>query len=324
MDWPGIAFLIAGVGALQVVLERGDAEGWFESKMISALSVVAAIGVVGFIWRELTYEYPVVNLRLFKERSFAVGSLFNFILGFGLFGSVFVIPIFAQNFLGFTATDTGMLLIPGSLATAFIMPIVGKALHKNGPARLFSGIGFFLFYMFTVMLMHLGSSSGTADFYWPLIVRGLGLGLIFIPLMTISMGGLKGKDIPQGAGITNMVRQLGGSFGVALMATFIERRTVFHKSILSAFVTPYSEAARQRFAGLTNLFTSRGVDLASAHQKALSMLDFTVERQAALLSYLDSFFVVGIFFLLCIPMLFLFGKSKADKAAASHSSMAME
>ena len=292
--------------------------------MISALCVVAAIGVVGFIWRELTYEYPVVNLRLFKERRFAVGSLFNFILGFGLFGSIFVIPIFCQNFLGFTATDTGMLLIPGSLATAFIMPIIGKALHKNGPARLFSGIGYLCFFAFTVMLAQLGASSGREDFFWPLIVRGVGLGLIFIPLMTISMAGLKGRDIPQGAGITNMVRQLGGSFGVALTATYIERRMVFHRSVLADHVTEYSTATRERFNGLTHMFTSGGADLATAHHKALAMLDFAVGRQAALLSYLDSFFLVGIFFLLCIPLLLLFGKSKADSAAPAHSSMVAE
>ena len=280
------------------------------------VTVVAAIGVVGFIWRELTYEYPVVNLRLFKDRMFGVGSLFNFILGFGLFGSVFVIPIFAQNFLGFTATDTGMLLIPGSLATAFCMPIVGKLLNNGGPARLFSGIGFFLFFLFTAMLAHLSASSGQSDFFWPLIVRGFGLGLIFIPLMTVSMVGLARKDIPQGAGITNMVRQLGGSFGVALVATFIERRTVYHKNILSAYVTPYAEAARQRLDGLTNLFASQGADPATAHQKALAFLDFTVGRQAALLSYLDSFFVVGLFFIGCIPLLLLLKPSKSATASA--------
>ncbi len=217
-----------------------------------------------------------------------------------------------------------MLLIPGSLATAFCMPIIGKALQKNGPARLFSGMGFFLFYLFTVMLSGLNATSGQGDFFWPLIVRGIGLGLIFIPLMTITMVGLKGRDIPQGAGITNMVRQLGGSFGVALVATFIDRRTAFHKTILSAYVTPYSESARQRFDGFVHMFSARGADFATAHQKALALLNFTVTRQAELLSYLDSFFVVGIFFIACIPLLFLFGASKPAPGAPTHSSMVAE
>ena len=324
MDWPGLGFLVAGVGALQVVLERGNQEGWFESKMISVLAVVSVIGVAGFIWRELTCAFPLVNLRLLKDRRFGIGSLFNFILGFGLYSSVFVIPIFAQNFLGFTATDTGMLLIPGSLATAVMMPFIGKALHKNGPARLFSGTGFFLFFLFTVLLAHLSASSGREDFLWPLMIRGTGLGLIFIPLTTITLVGLKGRDIPQGTGLINMIRQLGGSFGVALMATFIERRTVFHRGILSAFVTPYDPGVQQRMAGITGALISRGVGAGPAHQKALALLDLTVGRQAALLSYLDAFYGVGIFFLLCIPLLFLFGKSKESGGGASHAAMAVE
>jgi DHA2 family multidrug resistance protein len=244
--------------------------------------------------------------------------LFNFILGFGLFGSVFVIPVFAQSFLGFTATDTGKLLIPGSIATALMMPFIGKALQKKMPANLFSGVGFFLFYLFTYMLSHLGAETGTDSFFWPLVVRGVGLGLIFIPLTTLSLVGLKGKDIPQGTGLTNMIRQLGGSFGVAVMATFIERRSAFHQSILAEHVTAYSAAAVQRLSGLTNALIARGVDAATAHGRALAILDRLVAKQASLLSYLDTFYFVGFFFLACIPLLFLFkaGKEKGEGAVA--------
>ncbi|MDB5050168.1 MAG: drug resistance transporter, EmrB/QacA subfamily [Fibrobacteres bacterium] len=310
MDWPGIGLLVAGVGAMQVVLERGDKEGWFESRYITFLSIVAVVGAVGFVWRELVYEHPVVNLRLMKDRSFAMGMLFNFILGFGLFGSVFVIPVFAQSFLGFTATDTGKLLIPGSIATAIMMPFIGKALQKKLPANLFSGIGFFLFYFFTYMLSHLGAQTGTSSFFWPLVVRGVGLGLIFIPLTTMSLVGLKGKDIPQGTGLTNMIRQLGGSFGVAVMATFIERRTTFHQSILSDGITSYSMAAYQRLSGMTAALIAKGVDAATAKVRALAMLDHLVAKQASLLAYLDTFYFVGFFFLACIPLLFLFKANK--------------
>ena len=322
MDWPGIAFLIAGVGSIQVVLERGDSEGWFESRYITVLSVIAAIGVVGFIWRELVHDHPVVNLRLMKNRNFAMGMIFNFILGFGLFGSVFVIPVFAQSFLGFTATDTGKLLIPGSIATAIMMPFIGKALQKKMSANLFSGIGFFLFYLFTYMLSHLGAETGTGDFFWPLVVRGVGLGLIFIPLTTMSLVSLKGKDIPQGTGLTNMIRQLGGSFGVAVMATFIERRSAFHKAILADNVTAYSQSAYQRLTGMTGALIARGVDAATAKLRAIAMLDHLVAKQASLLAYLDTFYFVGFFFLACIPLLFLFKKEK--EAAPVHVEFAGE
>ncbi len=316
MDWPGIGLLVAGVGAMQVVLERGDKDGWFESTYITVLSVVAAVGAVGFVWRELTCEYPVVNLRLLKSRPFAMGMLFNFILGFGLFGSVFVIPVFAQSFLGFTATDTGKLLIPGSIATAVMMPIIGKALQKKASSLLLSGIGFFLFYLFTYMLSHLGAQTGTDGFFWPLVVRGVGLGLIFIPLTTMSLSSLKGKDIPQGTGLTNMIRQLGGSFGVAIMATFIERRSAFHVAVLSDKITAYSSAAYQRLTGMAGAMAAKGADAATAKLRAIAMLDHLVAKQASLLAYLDTFYFVGFFFLICIPMLFLFKGPKQPGAPA--------
>jgi DHA2 family multidrug resistance protein len=310
LDWPGIAFLIAGVGALQIVLERGDQEGWFESRYITVLVVVAAIGVVGFIWRELVHDFPVVNLRLLKDRSFAVGSLFNFILGFGLYSSVFIIPLFAQNFLGFSATDTGELMIPGSLATAMMMPIIGKGMQKKISPHLFSGIGFFLFFMSTRMFSGLNTESGAEDFFWPLVVRGVALGMIFIPLTTLSLVGLTGRDIPQGTGLTNMIRQLGGSFGVASMATFIERRSAFHRNILADHITPYDTAAMDRLRRLASAFAARGAQAVEARQKALATLDLLLRKQSALLSYLDSFYAVGFFFLLCIPLLILFRKKK--------------
>jgi DHA2 family multidrug resistance protein len=322
MDWAGIGLLVLGVGSLQVVLERGDAEGWFESRYITVLTVAAVIGVIGFIWRELTTPHPVVDLKLLRIRSFGVGSLFNFILGFGLYGSVFIIPVFAQNFLGFTATDTGMLLIPGSLATALAMPLVGKALQKKVPAHLFSGLGFLMFFGFTLMLSGLNAQSGTQDFFWPLIVRGVALGFIFIPLTTLSLIELKGKDIPQGTGFTNMIRQLGGAFGVALMATFIERRTTFHRSILAEHVNAYNPEAVSRLQRFTGAFLARGDGLEAARHKALAMLNGAVGKQAALLSYLDAFYVVGFFFLLCLPMLLLFrGKKDGKPVDVSHAMM---
>jgi DHA2 family multidrug resistance protein len=312
-----------------VVLERGDTEGWFDSGYITFLSIVAAIGVVGFIWRELVHDHPVVNLRLMKSRTFGVGMLFNFILGFGLFGSVFVIPVFAQTFLGFTATDTGALLIPGSLATAIMMPIIGKALQKKFPPHIFSGLGFLLFFLSTYMLSHLSAESGTGSFFIPLIVRGVGLGLIFIPLTTMTLIDLKGRDIPQGTGLSNMIRQLGGSFGVALMATFIERRTAFHRQILADNVNEFNPSAVSRISAFAHNFMAHGSDPVSAKQRALAVINMVVGKQAALLSYLDTFYLVGFFFLICIPLLFLFRSPKAKAEAGKpgepvHIDMAME
>jgi DHA2 family multidrug resistance protein len=249
--------------------------------------------------------------------------LFNFILGFGLFGSVFVIPLFAQSFLGFSATDTGVLLIPGSLATAIMMPVIGKLMQKKISPHLFSGLGFLLFFCSTWMLSRLGPQSGAAAFFWPLVVRGVGLGLIFIPLTTMTLVELQGRDIPQGTGLSNMIRQLGGSFGIALMATFIERRTAFHRAVLAEQVSIYSTAAQERLEGLTRLFASKGDAMALAQRKALGLLNGIVGRQASLLSFLDTFYVIGFFFLVCIPLLLLF-KSPKGRKEPTHVDMAME
>jgi MFS transporter, DHA2 family, multidrug resistance protein len=196
-------------------------------------------------------------------------------------------------------------------------------LQKRVSAIMLSGIGFFLFYVCTIMLSDMSVESGKDDFFWPLIIRGVGLGLIFIPLTTISLMNLKGKDIPQGTGLTNMVRQLGGSFGVALMATFIEQRTAFHRNVLSVNITQYSSIATQRLNGMASSFMARGMDAISAQHKALGVLDLVLYKQAALLSYLDSFFLVGFFFLLCMPLLFLFRSSK-PAAAPVHIDMVAE
>src|SRR5262249_14551917 len=185
------------------------------------LTVVAVTGIIGFIVRELTAEHPVVDLHVLKDRSLAVGTLFTFILGFGLYSSVFVFPVFAQNLLGFSAMQTGLILLPGSLATAVMMPTVGKLLQKGVRPQIMNAVGFLSFFFFTWMLSHSTLESGRSDFFWPLVLRGLGLGLLFVPLTTLALSGLRGPAIAQGSGLTNMMRQLGGSFGVALITTYI-------------------------------------------------------------------------------------------------------
>lgn len=322
MDWWGIIFLAVGIGAMQVVLEKGEKEDWFETQYITILAIAAVVGIVAFIWRELTTKSPVVDLRIMKNRSFAVGSLFNFILGFGLFASVFIIPVFAQNILGFTATKTGYLLMPGSIVTGFMMPVVAAMMKKRMPPVLLAGIGFVIFFMFTFDLSHLNLQVGGEDFFWPLIIRGIGLGLIFIPLTTLSLSGLEGKDIPQGTALANMIRQLGGSFGTAIMTTYISSRTKFHVDTLKDYVSPNDILTQQRLENFKNLFISKGYSAYEATQQAIYSLQGQVVKQALMLTYRDAFLIVGGFFLVCIPLLFLFKRQKSS--GAQHIEMAME
>lgn len=313
MDWLALALLIAAIGSLQIVLEKGQSEDWFETRYITILAVIAVIGATIFIWRELTVKDPVVNLRLFNNRSFATGTLFNFVLGFGLYGTTLVIPIFCQGLLGFTAMQTGLIMLPGSLATAIMMPIVGIMLKKNivNPA-LYAGAGLILFFSFSYSMSGLNTQVGAHDFFWPLIIRGFAMGLIFIPLTTISLSNLKGTEIPQGTALSNMVRQLGGSIGIALITTFISRETTTHFANLSDNITATDPVTQDRLKMLTSFFVSKGYDINSAMHNAYAFIARGINQQATFLTYQDLFLYLGLFFLLLIPLLLLFRK-KQDK-----------
>lgn len=317
MDWQGILFLVAGVGGLQVVLERGQSEDWFSSAWILGLSIVAVAAIAAFIWREWTAPHPVVHLRLLRVRSYAVGVFFAFIQGLGLYSSMLLVPIFTQGILGFTAMDTGILLIPGSVVTALCMPVIGKIMQRGVPARLLAGGGFFLFFVFTVLLGRLNSQVGAGDFFWPLVVRGIGMGMLFIPLTTLALGQLSGHEIPQGTAMTNMIRQLGGSVGIALVTSFVSRRMVFHKSVLAEHITSTSPLAWARIQSAGATFLRDGDNQWEAQRKAIGMLEMSVLRQAATMSYLDAFRVVGFFFAASVPLVFLFKKpsTKIDPAS---------
>jgi DHA2 family multidrug resistance protein len=311
VDWLGIALLVVGIGSLQVVLERGESEDWFSKTYILVLAIVAVLGVVAFIWRELTAEHPVVDLRVFRDRSLAVGTVFTFILGFGLYSSVFIFPVFVQNLLGFTAMQTGLILLPGGLATAFMMPIVGKLLQRRViPPQVMNAVGFLSFFMFTHLLSKSTLASGRANFFWPLIFRGVGLGFLFVPLTTLALSGLRGKDIAQGAGMTNMMRQLGGSFGIALVATYIQKRTWAHRTTLLTHVSMYDPTLREQWNAIVAGLVAKGSTFVQAQQQAYAAIEGLVRRQTYLLTYMDAFRITGIFFLCCIPLLIFFRKGK--------------
>ncbi len=328
MDWFALSMLILAIGALQVVLEKGQSEDWFDTSYITWLTVIAAVTSVVFTWRQLTVTDPIVNLRLFSNRSFSTGTIFNFVLGFGLFGTTLMIPVMCQNLLHFTAMQTGLLMLPGSLATAFIMPVVGSLLKKNfvHPA-IYAGIGLIMFFIFSWMMGQLNTEIGSNDFFWPLMLRGFAMGLIFIPLTTISLSNLEGKQIPQGTALSNMVRQLGGSIGIALITTYLTRETATHYAYLAENVNAYNTESQQRINMLTNGFISKGYDAASATKAAYASISGSISRQAAFLTYRDLFIYLGIFFLILVPFLVLF-RNKKKKAAASsepeHVEWAME
>ncbi|TPE46012.1 DHA2 family efflux MFS transporter permease subunit [Pontibacter mangrovi] len=305
IDWWGIGLLALAVGSLQTLLEKGESEDWFETGYIIVLAVLAVLGAILFIWRELSTDHPIVNLKILRHRSFAIGMFTSFVLGFGLYGSMFVFPIFCQNLLGFTAQQTGQLLLPGGLCTIIMMPFVGKMLQRGVPAQFMATVGMLLFFVFSWMLSNSSLASGTGDFFWPLVIRGVGMSLLFVPLTTLAVQDLHGKEIGQGTGLNNMSRQLGGSFGIAALTTLIHVRQGVHRNNLLVNINEYNTAFVQRFNGLVQSFVSKGYTFLDAKTAAYKALEGMVTKQTYLLTYTDAYWVAGLIMLFSIPLLYL-------------------
>jgi DHA2 family multidrug resistance protein len=318
IDWWGIGLLAVAVGSLQTILEKGESEDWFATTYIIVLTVTAILGTLLFIWREMSTDHPIVNFAIMRHRSFSVGMFTSFILGFGLYGSVFVFPVFCQNLLGFNAQQTGELLFPGGLCTIFMMPFIGKMLNKGIPAQFMATVGMFLFFVFTWMLSNSTLATGERDVLIPLLIRGVGMALLFVPLTTLAMADLKGAEIGQGSGLNNMMRQLGGSFGIAALTTIIHIRQGFHRSVLIEHVNPYNPAFTERLHMLTQGFMAKGKSILDATHMAYAAIEGTVIRQTMLLSYDDAYWISGLVMLFSIPLLYLQPFKKLKAVADSH------
>jgi DHA2 family multidrug resistance protein len=321
VDWWGIVFLASFIGSLQFVLEHGQQDDWFNDNLIVALSILSVFGLFAFIWRETTYKFPIVNLSVLKDTNLRVGTVMCFILGFGLYGSTFIIPIYTQSVLGWSATDAGLLLIPSSITTGIMMPMIGKMIQRGIPQAYMVAAGFLVFFGFSFWMHNvITPDTGVEHLFWPLILRGIGLGLLFVPITTLSLSTLKGKSIGEGAAFTGMMRQLGGSFGIAIITTFIARFNQEHRVDLLANLNPTKYNVQERILALQKGFMSKGFTADQAMNKAYQAMDYGVMKQAAVLSYIDVFMWLGILFLVCIPFVLVIkkGKKKVDVSEAMH------
>lgn len=322
VDWLGIFLLTAAVGALQYILEKGQEDDWFNSKLILTLAVVAFFAAYGFIWRQLTYKYPIVELRVLRNSNLRMGVILSFVQGFGLFGSTFIIPLYTQSILGWDATQSGLLMIPSTLTVAFMMPIIGQMIQRGVPQKLLIAGGMAIFFIYSLMT-HQVMTPHTAgsDFFWPLMVRGVGLGFLSVPISTMALSTLKGAQIGQGAAFSGMARQLGGSFGVALISTYLTRDIVNHRGNLVDNLNIYDPAVQARVQGMAAGMQAKGMAPNTALATAHKMLDGSVSVQATILSYMDIFLYIGIMFLVFVPIVLIFiknSKTKMSMADAGH------
>jgi DHA2 family multidrug resistance protein len=321
VDWWGIFFLASFIGSLQFVLEHGQQDDWFNDNLITGLSIVSVFGLLLFIQRELTYKHPIVNLKVLKNTNLRVGTIMSFIMGFGLYGSTFIVPIYTQSVLGWSATDAGLLLIPSSITTGIMMPFIGKMIQRGVPQAYMVAVGFLIFFFFTFWMRNIITPDTSADqMYWPLILRGVGLGLLFVPITTLSLSTLKGKHIGEGAAFTGMMRQLGGSFGIAIITTFMAIFNQQHRVNLISHLDQTSFQVQQTVQRLQQGFMAKGFSFNEALAKAYKAVEFKVMVQSSVLTYMDIFMYLGILFLLCIPFILMIkkGKHKVDLAEAMH------
>jgi DHA2 family multidrug resistance protein len=318
IDYQGIALLIMSVGSIQFVLEHGQREDWFDSRSIIWLTAIGVFGGVGLLWRELTTRNPVIDFRIMKYRQVWVGTLLGVVMGVGLYAMSFTLPVFLQNNLRMTAEQTGIVLLPGAVATAVSMAVVGRLTNRYDP-RILVASGAIVFAFAAYKLSLITGMSAARDFFWPLILRGVGLGLMFVPLTTITLAELSSADLPQGTGLYNFFRQLGGSFGIAAIATLISRYTAQIRAVIGEHVSWADPASLTRLQQLTHAMVMKGADSGTARLQALRILEGEITGQASIIAYSRIYIIAAALILLLLPLLLLVRTTKG--AAGAHAIM---
>jgi DHA2 family multidrug resistance protein len=315
IDYVGIALLAVSVGSIQYLLEHGQREDWFDSRLITSLGVIGVVGGALLLWRELTTDHPVIDFRVMRHRQMWVGTILGVVMGVGLYAMSFTLPVFLQNNLRMTAEQTGLVLLPGALATAVSMAVVGRLTNRFDP-RLLITAGAAIFAAAAWELSRITGESGAHDFFWPLILRGVGLGLMFVPLTTITLAELSSGELAQGTGLYNFFRQLGGSFGIAAIATLVSRYTAQYRAILAEHISTADPTTLARVDMLTRGMMARGgVDAFAARQRALALIDREVMGQASVLAYSRIYLLAAALILVLIPLLLLVRQTRGSGGA---------
>ncbi len=318
IDWAGIGLLALGVGSLQFILERGEAKDWFETPYITLFTVIAVVALVAFVWWELHTEHPAVDLRvLARSHNLPIAAVLTFIIGFGLYGSMFILPVFAQRLLGFTALLTGLVLFPSAMVTGMISMPLGIAMQRGISPKKLMFFGMVAFMVFCWQIGQQTMQSGAENFFWILLLRGVALGFVFIPVTMLAVSGLHGRDIGQATGLNNMVRQLGGSFGIALTNTYIARRVAVHRNELLSHVSLFDPPTVARLDAIQQGAAARALSPVEAQQISWRALEGTIMAQSHHLAYMDALKLIALLFALVTPLLLLINLKKGEKADLS-------
>jgi DHA2 family multidrug resistance protein len=315
IDWTGIGLLAVGLGSLQYVLEEGQRFDWFDDVSISRISVIAAFCLTTFIVWELrrSNAAPVVELRVLKDRGLAVGVLLNMLLGFAIYSATYLFPMFVQNILRFTPTESGMSLMPGGLVMGLAVLISGQFMQRGVDPRYLILFGIPVTILSMWIMGHLTSLSGYDDAQFGLMVRGFGLGFVSTPITVAAFAGLKGRQLAAGAALLNLCRQLGGSFGIAILSSYVQSMAACHRTALVSNLTASDQSGvfYPRVAGVGAGLMAKGMNSVSAHFASLALVDHAVQIQSMTMAYDDAYLLVGAVFAVLIPSVFLFKRKSA-------------
>jgi MFS transporter, DHA2 family, multidrug resistance protein len=310
VDLWGIGFLALGFGTLQVILDTGQRKDWFSSDYIRFFTILCVLGLVFFVIRELKTAKPVVDLRALADRTFSAGVFLMSMLGFLLYASLVLLPIYLQTLLGYSALDAGLALSPRGVGSLMTTPLVGYLTNKTDPRRLLV-FGLVLGSLTMFDLAGLNLNAGYNDILWPQVLQGVALSFLFIPLMAASMSRIPKEKMGNATSIFNLMRNIGGSFGIAVMTTLLARRNQVHHNHLVANITPGDLRTRQMLEGMRAWFFTHGADNYTATRRTLAALYGLVQRQAAMLSFVEAFWVMAVLFLIMLPFVALLRNPRA-------------
>ncbi len=317
IDYWGIGLLALWVGALQLALDLGQERDWFASPFIMALTVICGLGVIAFLVRELMAREPVIDLHVFKIRTYSTGVFLMTTLGFVLYGSLVLLPIMLQTLLGYPSLQAGIAMAPRGLGSFIGMPVVGMLIGRVD-ARKMVAFGLTAGALTLFWLGHLNLNAGYWDIFWPQFFQGLGLSALFVPLTTITMDPIPRERMGNATSLFNLMRNLGGGIGIATTGTLLARKQQEYVNIMGAHVTPFSPAAQASLDAARRGFIASGSDPVTATQRAYAALFGAVQRQAAMVSFVDLFRLLGLIFLLLLPLVLLMRRPRGRAAAAAH------
>jgi len=316
IDYWGLVFLAVGLGCLQIVLDKGQREDWFSSSFITWLSLISFVSLVLFLINEYFAKNPIMPLKTFKNVSFTIGCTIMFFAFFNLFGSIVLLPIYLQTLMGYTATLAGMVLGPGGLATLIAMPIAGRLITKMNP-KILLAFGIIVAAYSTHLMSQFNLFADFNTVIWPRVVLGVGMGFLFIPLTTTTMSGVSREDMGNASAIYNLLRNLGGSFGVAFVTTMLARREQIHQFRLVEHLTPFDRSYQIATQKAAAILQYSGLDPSTANQGSLGLMYGRFLKETSMIAFNDTFWLLSIFLICIVPLVFLMRKGEVEVSAGT-------